>query len=964
MRKTIVALIILLLIRLTAYPQYFTTGEDPAGIKWRQINTENFQLIYPDEFEEKAQILGNYFEIVYQHGTQTLKHKPRKISVLFHTQTVRSNGLVGWAPRRMELFTPPHQEIYAQDWLQQLAIHEFRHVIQIDKIHQQLPFLFKFIFGEQISALVTGAYLPFWLIEGDAVLAETSMSNYGRGRLPSFLMEHKAQVVEKGVFTLDKAFNGSYIDFVPDHYKLGYHLAGEIRAKYGADVWNSVIDNVSFKPLSLTPVNKILRSRTGLNQAGLYRSILDSLARVWKTDDFQYNDNISGLLSRPSEKYANYQYNHVLPDGNIVALKTTFETISHFVQIDKNGYEKRLFTPGQIFGESVGYRDNLIVWSEYIPDTRWSHSGKSLIRFYDMNSLRHWEFYPQFTSYAPAISPDKQNVAVVEVNFVNDFFISVYNLNSGELIHRYQSPTNHYFISPAWINDQELVSIILGDEGKKLARINPSNGSMKVIPRLDQGDIKQLRIFADTLYYISGHSGKDELYKASLNGEICERIMEARFGLGYPAINPTNGNLVVSDYTSNGYRIIGIDPVKATWQPIGQIDPSTYELAELLAKQEDSIINFSLKDTIKYISEPYRKLKNLFHFHSWGPFVVNANTYEITPGFSFLSQNKLGTSAASLGYEWIQNEKRGEYFVSWEYRGWYPIITLDARTGNRSGKYFEITNFENPQGEIVRRDTVLKSFTYSRNQFSASAFIPFNFTKGVYFRLFQPEVRYGLTSYDHHATTPANFISGNLQTLSYRLYYHQIRRRANNDLLSNFGWIVDAGLSHSPAGSHNVGSVAAIQIRSYLPGLKINHGTSIYGGFQVKDRGRNQGFSDMLRMPRGTYPILHKEMSLLSADYRLPLFYPEINVGRWVYIRRIKAMVWGDYSFLKGDYIQDGKIIGTFGKEFYSLGMDLTADMNYLRLYAPASTGIRSIYLPQSQKWSFELIFSIDFTSF
>lgn len=964
MRKTIVATFIFVLISLSAAPQYFATGEDPASIRWRQINTVNFQLIYPADFEAKAQVLASYFEIVYENGTRTLDHKPRKISVLFHTHTVRSNGLVGWAPRRMELFTPPHQEIYAQDWLQQLAIHEFRHVIQVDKIHQQLPSLLKIVFGEQVSAFVTGAYLPFWLIEGDAVMAETAFSDHGRGRLPSFLMEHKAQVVEKGVFSFDKAFNGSYRHFVPDHYKLGYYLAGEIRSKYGADLWNNVIDRVSHKPLSINPVNQVLRQRTGMNQAELYRTIFDSLRIVWESADIRYDDSIYKKISAPSSKYANYQYNHILPDGSIVALKTTLERISHFVQIDESGSERRILTPGQIFNESVGYRENMIAWSEYLPDTRWTHSGKTLIRIYDIETRQHWNFYPEYTSFAPAISPDKHNVAVVEVNFRNDFYISVYNITTGELIHRYQSPSNHYFFSPVWIGNHELVSIILGDEGKMLARINLIGETMEIIPRQGQGDIKQLRVDSGWLYYISGHSGKDELYRSSFDGNSVVKLGEARFGFAYPAIDPKSRKLVVSDYTSDGYRLISINPYEITKTPLSQVVPANYSLAEELALQEDKKLDFVLSDTTYYNSLPYRKWQNLLNFHSWGPFVANANTYEITPGFSFLSQNKLGTSTASIGYDWNSNEKQGEYFVSWEYRGWYPIISFDARTGNRSGKYYEITNYENSQGEIVRRDTVLKSFTYTRNQFSASTHIPFNLTRGAWFRLLQPEFRYGLISYGHHASTPENFISGNLNTLSYRLYYHQIMRRAPSDLLADFGWILDAGYNHSPYGKRDAGSVGAMQLRTYLPGLKNNHGASLYGGIQVRENGHSQGFSDILRMPRGIHPIQHKEMSMISADYRLPLFYPEINLGRLVYIRRVKAMLWGDYAFLKRNYYQNGNIAGTFGKEFYSVGLDLAADLNYLRLYAPASTGLRTIFLPQSQKWAFELLFSIDFTSF
>ena len=96
--------------------QYFQTGQDPASIKWRQINTENFQLIYPDYYEIQSQKLAYVLEKVYSYGSYSLNHKPKKISIILHTQTVKSNGLVAWAPKRSEFYTTPHQSIYPQDW--------------------------------------------------------------------------------------------------------------------------------------------------------------------------------------------------------------------------------------------------------------------------------------------------------------------------------------------------------------------------------------------------------------------------------------------------------------------------------------------------------------------------------------------------------------------------------------------------------------------------------------------------------------------------------------------------------------------------------------------------------------------------------------------------------------------------------------------------------------------------------
>ena len=259
--------------------QYFQTGQDPASIRWQQINTENFQLIYPEYFESQAQKLAQVLEKVYNYGGFSLNHQPKKISVILHTQTVKSNGLVAWAPKRSEFYTTPHQGIYPQDWLEQLALHEFRHVVQIDKMNSEIPKLIKLILGEQGTALIFGSYLPWWFIEGDAVVTETALSNYGRGRLPSFLMEHRAQLVEKGVYSYDKAYNRSYKDFVPNHYQLGYFLVGESRARYGSGIWDSVITRVGKKPFSVTPFNSALKRTTGFNKVGLYHSVSTAFKR-------------------------------------------------------------------------------------------------------------------------------------------------------------------------------------------------------------------------------------------------------------------------------------------------------------------------------------------------------------------------------------------------------------------------------------------------------------------------------------------------------------------------------------------------------------------------------------------------------------------------------------------------------------------------------------------------------------
>lgn len=942
--------------------QYFQTGQDPASLKWRQINTENFQIIYPDYYEVQAQKLASIMETVYEKGGQTLKYQPKKISIILHTQTVKSNGLVAWAPKRAEFYTIPHQGIYAQDWIEQLAIHEFRHVVQIDKVNSELPKIIKILLGEQGTALVFGAFLPWWFIEGDAVVAETAFSNSGRGRFPSFLMEHKALAIEKGNYKYDKAYNGSFKDFVPDHYELGYYLVGESRSIFGTDLWNSVLNRVGTKPFSLTPFNKALKEKTGLNKVQLYNSVFDSLKTEWISDDKNYRNTDYKVVSKKNKTYADYKYNHWLNDSTIVSYKTALNEIPSFVKINLNGSEKKIIFPGAIFDESVNYCGEWIVWSEQIPNPRWQHSGKSFIKLYNNENKESKTIFTEFTAFAPSISIDKNRIVVVETNFSSEYFLSVYQISDGKLLHRFQTQNNNYFFSPEWLNINEVVAIVLLPEGKRLVKINLENNGFEIILNIDLGELKNLRVNGNDLYFIAGYSGKNNLYRLNLIDKSVYQVYESRFGIESPAFSP-NGTLILSDYTVEGFRLIKTGAEIIQEVKFADIEKNEFELAENLAKQESGIIDFTLADTSKYESKNYSKLSHLFNFHSWAPAAVDASSYEITPGVSIMSQNKLGTALLNFGYEWNITEKTGNFYGKYTFKGWYPVFDFELNSGKSASEYAVIEQTKNTAGQIIKQDTVLKRFTWYETNFGADIRVPMDFSRGKFSRFFQPEIKYDITQYKHDSSTPEKFYSGNFQSLTYRLYYQQLLRKSSQDVFPNFGFIVDGLYRNSPLGDTNLGSLILGQTYFYLPGLMRNHGIRLYAGGQDKTSEGSVGFSDVIRYPRGWGKINTNQMVSFASDYKFPVFYPEWSVGALVYLQRVNASIFADYANLTGNIYKNGAVTGTFNSNISSLGIEITGDANFLRFYAPVEIGIRASYLPDMQNIYFDFLFSIDFNS-
>jgi len=942
--------------------QYFQTGQDPASLKWRQINTENFQIIYPNYYENQAQKLASIMEIVYKKGGQTLKYQPKKISIILHTQTVKSNGLVAWAPKRAEFYTIPHQGIYAQDWIEQLAIHEFRHVVQIDKINSELPKIIKIILGEQGTALVFGAYLPWWFTEGDAVVSETAFSNSGRGRFPSFLMELKALAVEKGNYKYDKAYNGSYNNYVPDHYQLGYFLVGKSREKYGSDLWNSALNQVGTKPFSLTPFNKALKEKTGLNKVQLYNSIFRDLKNEWIEEDKNFRATDFQIISPENKTYSNYTYNHWLNDSTIISYKTALNEIPSFIEINSKGEEKRIKIPGIIFNESVNYRDEWMVWSEQIPNPRWQHSGESFIRLLNIKNNQKWTIYPEFTAFSPSISPDKKSVVVVESDFSSDYYLSVYQIPDGKLLYRFQTENNNYFFSPEWLTEKEVIAIVLLPEGKRLAKIDLESNHFEIILDKDFGELKNLRVVKNNIYFVGSNSGKNSLYRLNLHDKSVSQVYEPRFGIESPVFSPT-GNLVLSDYTSDGFRLIKIDTDSTMEVRINDVEKKKYALADVLAKQESGVFDFSELDTTKYESKKYSKTAHLINFHSWAPAIVDADSYEITPGVSIVSQNKLGTAMLNLGYEWNVTEKTGSFYGKYTFKGWYPVFDFELNSGKSASEYAVVEQMKNPDGEVIQQDTVLKRFTWYETNFGSDIRIPMDLSRGKFIRFFQPEIKYDLTAYKHNSSTPEKFFEGSFQSLTYRLYYQQLIRKSMQDVYPNFGLVVDGLYRHSPFGKTDLGSIVLAQTYIYFPGIKPNHGIRIYSGIQNKKSEGSISFSEIIRYPRGWGKINTNQMVSFASDYKFPVFYPEWSIGGLAYLQRVNASIFADYAYLTGNIYKNGNVEGTFKSNISSYGLELTGNANFLRFYAPVEIGVRTSYLPKMKNVYFEFLFSINFNS-
>jgi hypothetical protein len=915
--------------------QYFTIGTDPASVHWNQVKTAHFRIIYPNTLDSQAIHIANAMEYFRGPGSASLEAIPGNWPVILHNHTVISNGMTPYAPKRIEMFTTPPQDNYSQDWADQLVMHEFRHSVQYTSVNRGLTRGLTFLFGQQVVAGVLGLFVPFWFIEGDAVVTETANSKSGRGRVPSFEMKLRAQFLEKGIYPYDKAYNGSYKDFTPDHYELGYQLVGHTRVKYGSETWSRVMRKTGNIPLMLVPFSNTLYKTTGFAKSKLYGHITSDLKKNWLSADQELQPTSYSPLLRSKDKfYTNRTQPAVLPDGRIIARKESIDDITRIVIIDTTGIEKTILSPGYMVDECLSVSGNLVCRAEMKSDPRWDMRTYSVIMLYDLQTGRQRQITHKTRYFAPDLSRDGKTIAAAEVNESNQYFLIILDAENGEVIHRFPAPGNYFPAHPAWSPDGKRIAVTLTrEEGKCLAVADASSGEFQIVLPFTNTEISKPAWFGHYILFTGAYTGIDNIFAFDTGSGNLYQVTSARFGATDAAISPDGSRLLYSNYTADGYELVTAELNPVSWKKCNPTIEHKYKLAEKLAEQEGFIFNSAAVPDSAYKIKPYRKGLNLFNFHSWAPLSVDIDNTGANPGVTLLSQNLLGTSYTTLGYEYNLNDETGRYLMKYSYEGWYPAFDLEMDYGLRRGIYEDTTYFD-----------------YDELNLGGWVRVPLNWNVKSWFIGMQPYAGYSYKYREMNPGMEVQFTKDRFHSLNTRIYFYAQSRISARDLSPRWAQSLDINYRQTLCEADTASSIFAAGLNLYFPGLIKHHSFRIYGGYQYRIT-EYYPYSDQILIPRGYTHLSPEQMFSGSVNYQFPVFCPDWKIGPILYLKRLKAALFYDYaiSFDTEPY-----------QSYNSTGIDLTFDFHLFRFFAPLEAGLRTIYLPQSGTVAFELLYGID----
>ena len=473
MTKTKIKMIVVAGILLTMAcgkmnAQFSLTGSDPAALRWRQMETENFKLIFPKGEDSLARVYGTELEqarlrIARSSGYLIGQSYRGKMPVVLHSRYVLPNASVTWAPKRMDIFTvnDPYAPT-AMPWVRNLAIHEGRHAAQMQFGADRGNKVLHWIFGEMAAGAFAGIYPGPAFLEGDAVVAETALSRSGRGRQADFL-EYMRPAFDCGDWRdYYRWFYGSYKHYTPDYYRVGYMLIGGTRVFFNDPLFTQeYFDRVVRKGWFFN-LQKTVKAASGKSFKESFRNIEENFQQLWNIEAAAREPFMpSRQISRTPRRHTEYNGSVIGGDSGIYSLKSGLATPNSLVRMDLiKGKEKRIRSfasyTSDLFLDSEGQR---IYWSESVAGRRWTLGGSSRIRYVNLSKPRKvHDLTKNGRFFNPASAPDGKVIAATEYPYSGGSRIVLLDSGDDSIKESFIAPDSLQFTESAWIGERLFVA--------------------------------------------------------------------------------------------------------------------------------------------------------------------------------------------------------------------------------------------------------------------------------------------------------------------------------------------------------------------------------------------------------------------------------------------------------------------------------------------------------------------------
>ena len=874
-----------MLFCMNASAQFTSYGNDPFSVKWRQVSTQNFKLIYPAGMDSLAFSYGRALEAyrpwnALSSGFLIGENYASKMPVVLHGFSTINNGAVVWSPKRMMLFpVPDAYDPTAMPSVQMLAIHEGRHAAQMQFGKQGFLKVGHWLTGEMFAGAMAGLFPGQTLLEGDAVTAETALTHSGRGRQAAF-MNYMMPAFDCGDWRDYWQWTyGGQREYAPDYYRAGYMLVSGMRAFYGdAAFTKEYFDRA--KHLQFFSLQKTVRSGSGMRFKDAFKNIENEYASLWSSEAAARGpfDPMHQVTPKP-RLHTDYEKGTAADDLGIFCVAEGLDRTPALTLVRPDG-TREFIRPFASHTSNLFYDPALkrVYWTETIYSHRWSLKADSRIRYFEVSNPRQFKTLAKGGRFFNcAFSDDGSKVLSTEYLDDCSSRICIFSASDGTLLHHYDAPDGLQVTEAMFLGNKIFV-LGLSENGFGIyeastaseftCRLGPQPVSMCAISEYD-GKIS----------FESDRSGVSEFYVWNPNDGELTQMTSSRYGVN--DVSAMGDSLYFDSVASSdepgtyrqGSMIYSTAISDLHARIVSFSDIHAWKVADKLSAQEKALAasepRFRVKPILRQdisFSTPKRYSKiRLPHIHSWVPVYFNYNStsdlsgddyYETASlGATVLFQNLLGTGWGSLGYSYHSDpyfsKSVHSLHLNYVYKGLPPVIEVSADYGDHD-------KLEMRRARLIHKDnsTSLRTFAnFSDKKYwkaKVTAYLPLNFSSGGWTRGIIPQLKYDIENNEYDDDVDVFQIieqtgqqtkykkintldigeSHILQTLTPSLRGYILQPTAPSCIYPRLGIGIEAGYRFLPQHQDSFTNTGYLYSYGYLPGFMSTHGLRLTAAWQ------------------------------------------------------------------------------------------------------------------------------------
>lgn len=909
--------------RLPALSQRYVDAPNPPSIDWKVINNEKSKIIFPKGVESEAIRIAETIDYIQKNKSSSIGSKALQVPIVLHTQSMEPNGFVASVPFRSEFYAlsiPDWNTLGPNNWLDVLAIHEYRHVLQASNADIGFTRLSRFITGRSGWSLTKQLTTPNWFSEGDAVITESLFTPSGRGRMPSFSMEQRAIFAANKDYSYLKSRHGSFKSQMPSHYPFGYRMSLYARKEFGNEVWADIVKDANWFRSIIYPFAGAIKKNIGLSPRKLYKASYSDFEN--QVDHLLADRTLTDLkeITEPEKRTVTYfSYPFINAAGEFIARKSSYKETPYLMRINSDGSQTKLVDIGHTSNPYISYSPKSAIWVENKEDLRWGNVDTKRVALYNFETHKKTYILEGKKIFYAAISPDGTKVSSVEFDKELNFSIKEYAINSESELKELNIPSNAEIAYPMYDSGSNSLFYTIKQNNKQSwVKHNLDTDEFQFLCKWYAHAMVEPAQNKENIFFRASFDGIDNIYSLTKSGtgEI-KRVSSSEVAAGFPFIH--EDELLFSNYHLTGNNLVKAD---LSFEPFLVLEPTEMPIyADPNNLPENDQILEHLPD-VNYKVKEYKPFLKDWKFHSYGVIPSfgsseNSSLPSLNSAQVYLQMDDiLSTNSLELNYTRYITEGQNGYGFNYAMGKFFPILQIGYEYRGRSipaqrgDRMLQFDEQEVMAGIQIPLNSVKNNYEFNTNL-------------GVYWKGITPFVR---TSVSTVYNDPFGLyeLTGSFSAL---------RRQAYQNLQSRFG--VSLSAKYDQSFQQGTAGLIRYSANIFLPGIGKNHGLQLLYAHQTEKLTNTYQFPDVFGFARG-FDIGGLESGhRVSMNYKLPLLYPDLGLPGFTYLRRVRANIFFDTANISDSVIQT---------RINSTGVELRFDQvafNFLELPIGVRLGYR-----------------------